>query len=80
MLPKSSSRAVTVNVLARPAAVGVKNPATTRVLAAAGPTKIPVWVPVIEEVSVSVAVRDWELAVFNVAPKVCMPLSPATKV
>jgi hypothetical protein len=40
---------------------------------------IPDCVPVMLEVAVSVAVMDWEPAVFKVALKVWTPLSPAVK-
>ena len=53
---------------------------TTRVLAAAGLTAT-VAEPVIEEVTVSVAVTVWLPAVFRVRPvKVCTPVSAAVKV
>ena len=42
-------------------------------LAAAGLTVMPVCVPVIEPVAVSVAVIDWVPAVFSVTLKVCTP-------
>jgi hypothetical protein len=65
-----------------PATVGEGMPLTVNVLAAAGLTTIPVWLPVIEGVTVSVAVIDCVPAVLRVNPlvNVCTPLSPATKV
>ena len=43
---------------------------------------MPLWVPVMVPVTVSVAVIDWVPAVLRVTPlvKVWVPLSPATKV
>jgi len=41
-----------------PAVRGVVMPATTSVFAAAGVTTIPLWLPLIEAVTVSVAVTD----------------------
>ena len=43
---------------------------------------MPLWVPVMVPVTVSVAVMDWVPAVLRVTPlvKVWTPLSPATKV
>ena len=56
----------------------------TSLLAAAGFTVIADCVPVIEAVTVSVAVMDCVptpvVAVFKVALKVCIPLSAVTKV
>ena len=48
----------------------------------AGFTTMPLWVPVMVPVTVSVAVIDWVPAVLSVTPlvKVWVPLSPATKV
>jgi len=37
-------------------------------------------VPVMEEVTISVAVSVWLPVVFSVAENVCAPVSPATKV
>ena len=49
--------------------------------AAAGFTTMPLWVPVMVPVTVSVAVIDWVPAVLSVTlVKVWVPLSPATKV
>ena len=63
-----------------PAVVGEEKPETTRLLAAAGLTVMPVCEPVIVLVTVSVAVRDWLPAVFSVALKVCWPASDAVEV
>ena len=41
---------------------------------------MPLWVPVMEPVAVSVAVSDWLPVVFRVALKVCVPLSAAVNV
>ena len=49
----------------------------------AGPwalTVMPVWLPVMELEPVSVALRDWEPAVYRVAVKACVPLSAPTNV
>jgi hypothetical protein len=54
---------------------GLRKPATTSVLAAAGLTTIPVWLPVIELVTVSVALIDRLPAVLRVALKVWAPAS-----
>jgi hypothetical protein len=69
--------AVTVN---EPAVPAVKVVLFTLVIAGAWLTVIPLCVPVIELVTVSVAVMDWIPPVFNVALKLRVPLSPATKV
>ena len=56
-------------------------PETRNLLAAAGLTTMPVWVPVKSGVVVSVTVSDCVPAVFSVAVvKVCVPLSPPTPV
>ena len=49
-------------------------------VAAAGVTVIPVWVPEMLVVAVSVAVSDCEPAVFRVALKVWTPWSAAVNV
>ena len=73
--------AVTVTVPATPAVVGDGKPATTRLLAAAGLTTMPVCEPVIVyELLMSVAVKDWLPAVLSVPLKVCWPASAAVKV
>ncbi len=41
---------------------------------------MPLWVPVMVPVTVSVAVIDWVPAVLSVTERLCVPLSPATKV
>src|SRR5437868_512112 len=64
MLPKASL-AVTVTVPAVPAVLEEAKPETTRLLAAAGLMLRPLWLPVIELVAVSVAVRDWLPAVLS---------------
>ena len=40
---------------------------------------MPLWVPVIEPVTVSVAVMDWAPAVFRVTEKAWVPASPPVK-
>ena len=57
-------------VPATPAVRGVVSPATTMVVAAAGLMTMPLWVPVIEGVSVSVAVTDRVPTVLRVTLKV----------
>ena len=69
------SSAVTLKVWLTPAVVGSSKPATTKWLVAAGLTVIAVWLPVIELVSVSVALIDCSPAVLRVALKVWLPLS-----
>ena len=76
--PKAS-KAVIVKFPATPAWIGEGNPATSRLLVAAGWTVI-VWVPATELVAVSVAINDWLPAVLSVALKTCAPPSPAVKV
>ena len=77
MLPKLSN-AVTVSDCAFPAVCDV-DPVTRSFAAEAGATVIVPVVPLIVPVTVSVAVivraPDW----VSVAVKVCVPLSPATK-
>ena len=53
---------------------------TARVLAAAGLTVMPAWVPVMLPVTVSVAVIDRLPAVLSVTLKVCVPWSPTANV
>ena len=78
----NASFAVTVTLNAVPAVCVVPAGVTWSVAAAAGSTVIALLVPLIEPVTVSVAVTVCEPAVFSVTaePKVCEPLSPATKV
>ena len=71
--------AVTVTLLDVPAVLGEAKPETTRLLAAAGLTAMPLWLPVIVLVTVSVAVSDWLPAVLRVALRVWTPASAATK-
>ncbi len=52
---------------------------TASELAAAGLMAIPVSLPLMDPLAVSVAVRDWVAAVFRVALKVYTPASPALK-
>ena len=81
MLPNASF-AVTTTLNEVPAVCVVPAGLTWRVAAAAGLTVIPAVVPLIEPVTVSVAVTVCEPAVFSVTAeeKVWVPLSPATKV
>ena len=60
--------------------IGLGKPETVSVAAPAGFTTMPLWVPVMVPVTVSVAVIDWVPAVLRVTEKVCVPSSPATKV
>src|SRR5690349_7015323 len=73
------SLAVTVTLKAVPA-VALAGAPTVSVLAAAAATVIVPLTPVIEPVTVSVAVTVWLPEVFNVTLSVCMPASPETKV
>ena len=77
-MPKGSL-AVTAKLAALPAVVGDGKPDTTSVLVAAGLT-VMLALPVIEEVTVSVAVIDWLPAVFRVAENVWTPASPPVNV
>jgi len=61
---------VTVTLPASPALRGLPSPDTAKVVVAAGVTTIPLWVPVIESWTVSVAVTDCVPAVFMVTLKV----------
>ena len=74
----NASTSRTVNVPAAPATDGFGNPVTWTVLAVAGFTMIPLWVPV-RKFAASVAVIDWVPAVRSVAPlvNVCAPASVA---
>ena len=58
---------------ATPAVRGEPSPATVRCVAAAGVTEIAVWLPVIDVVTVSVAVTEREPAVLRVTLKVPTP-------
>ena len=60
--------------------VVVGNPDTAKVLAAAGVTVMPLCVPVMLPVTVSVAVIDRLPTVLSVTLKVCVPWSTTTKV
>ena len=53
---------------------------TVRVLAPAGLTVMPAWLPVMLPVLVSVAVTDWLPAVFRIALKEWLPASLLVKV
>ena len=77
-----ASRAVTVKLSAIPAVVVVGVPEITKFVAPAAPTLIALDAPVIDAVTVSVAVMVREPAVLSVAPLVKMwtPLSPAVNV
>ena len=79
MLPKASF-AVTVTLAELPAVTEAGVPVSAKLAAAAGLTVIDGLVPVIVAVTVSVAVTVREPAVWSVAEKVWVPLSPATKV
>ena len=69
MLPHASW-AVTVTLWAAPAVVGVVKPETARVVVGPTFTTMPLWVPVMVPVTVSVAVMDWVPAVLSV-PRRC---------
>src|SRR5947207_15458298 len=73
-----ASLAVTVKLPVIPAVVGDGKPDTISVLAAAGLTVMPVWLPVML-LDVSVTINDWLAAILSVALKVCTPASPAMK-
>jgi hypothetical protein len=66
------SSAVTVKLKAVPA-VALEGALTLKCVAVAAPTVIVLVVPVMEEVTVSVAVRLWLPAVFKVALKLPVP-------
>ena len=72
--------AVTMKVAGVPAVREDGKPVTTRLLAAAGLTVMPVSLPPRVAVVVSVTVSDCVPAVFRVALKVCKPWSAAVKV
>ncbi len=77
-----ASRAVTVTLPAAPAVRGEASPETERVVAAAGVTTMALWEPVIEGVTVSVAVTVRVPAVLRLTPRenVWTPASPTVKV
>ena len=66
--------------MALPAVVVVGCWTNASLLAPAGFTVMPLWVPVMVPVTVSVAVMDWVPAVLSVAEKVSTPAFPAVKV
>ena len=66
--------AVTVKVAAVPAVTAEGKPETMSVLAAAGLTVMPAWLPVMLDVTVSVAISDCVPAVFKVALNEPVPL------
>ena len=72
--------AVTVTVPAATAVTAEGKPVRTRLLAAAGLTVMPLWLPVIVLVTVSVAVSDCVPAVLRVALKLWTPASAAANV
>ena len=71
---------MTVTLWAAPAVVGLVKPETVRVAAPAGFTVMPLWMPVMDPVTVSVAVIDWVPAVLSVTEKTWVPASPPVKV
>ena len=73
-------KAVTVTVWETPAVVGEVKPFTRKLAGLARLTRMPDCVPVIVEVTASIAVIDCVPAVFRVALKLCTPLSAAVKV
>src|SRR3954464_3061357 len=77
---ESCTLTVTAGEMLLPATVLVGCVPNASLLAAAGATVIPVWLPVMLLVVVVVAVIAWVPAVFSVALKVCAPLSTAAKV
>ena len=78
-LPKASW-AVTVTLWAAPAVVGLVKPETVRVVAGPESTEMPLWVPVMVPVTVSVAVIDRVPTVLSVTEKTWVPASPPVKV
>ena len=70
----NASLAVTVKLFVPPAVVRLGYPLTVKLLAPAAFTVMPLCVPVMDPVTVSVAVSDCVPAVFNVALKVPTPL------
>ena len=69
------------DVVGRPGRGRVRvKPETVRVLAPAGLTVMPLWAPVMDPVTVSVAVIDWVPAVLSVTEKTWVPASPPVKV
>ena len=79
MLPKASS-AVTVTEAASPAVTEAGLPESTSVEVAAGLTVIEELLPLIEPLTVSVAVTVCAPAVFRVAVTMWTPASPPVKV
>ena len=69
-----------VTLLAVPAVTGFGKPETVRVVAPAACTVMPLWVPVMEPVAVSVAVMDWLPAVSSVTERAWVPALAAVKV
>ncbi len=66
--------------MAVPALVTVGCWTKPSLLAEAATTVMEFWVPVMEPVFVSVAVIDWDPAVFKVTEKTWTPASPPVKV
>ena len=64
---------------AAPAVRGVVSPDTTRVVAPAALTTMPLWEPLMLAVTVSVAVTDWVAAVLRVRMKTWVPASVEVK-
>ena len=71
---------VTAGLMAVPAWVVVGCWTKPSLLAAAALTVMPLWVPVMDPVTVSVAVIDWVPAVLSVTEKTWVPASPPVKV
>ena len=69
-----------MTLLAAPAVSVVGKPVTVNEVAAAALTVMPVSLPVMAGVAVSVAVIDWVPAVLSVAEKVSVPSLAAVKV
>ena len=64
---------------AAPAIVGLRNPPTVSAAPEPGLTTIAVWPPLIDDVTVSVAVTERVPAVLRVTLKTWTPESPAVK-
>ena len=71
---------MTVTLWATPAVVGLAKPETVKVTVGPTLTVIPLWVPVMVPVTVSVAVIDCVPTVLSVTEKTCVPASPPVKV
>ena len=75
-----ASWAVTVTLWAAPAVVGLVKPETMKLVVGPRLTVMPLWVPVMVPVTVSVAVIDWVPNDLSVTEKTWVPASPPVKV